>query len=218
MKRSRSLKRSPRSSAARRRGRHGARHGHRGRFGRGDRRALRAQGVERGPLGRRPADRPPVLVRVLVSGSGSLASAVPDSLMISLSGPAAWRGACLPLPRAGPEGRARLWGRPQARSPEGEHLRVGASAAEEEGFEPTVPLRVRRFSKPVPSAARPLLREFRRGGRSTVRAHRGMPRRRAGLLTARFGGFAGRGGGFVFGLGELWLGGGGVRAGRDAHS
>jgi hypothetical protein len=30
--------------------------------------------------------------------------------------------------------------------------------AEEEGFEPTVPLRVRRFSKPVPSTARPLLR------------------------------------------------------------
>jgi hypothetical protein len=31
-------------------------------------------------------------------------------------------------------------------------------SAEEEGFEPTVPLRVRRFSKPVPSTARPLLR------------------------------------------------------------
>src|SRR6185436_15702449 len=44
----------------------------------------------------------------------------------------------------------RIWGRPPARSPKGEHRRVGASLAEEEGFEPTVPLRVRRFSKPVP--------------------------------------------------------------------
>jgi integrase len=48
-------------------------------------------------------------------------------------------------------------------------------SAEEEGFEPTVPLRVRRFSKPVPSTARPLLREwtgfvarFRRTGRGVL--------------------------------------------------
>jgi hypothetical protein len=58
--------------------------------------------------------------------------------------------------------RARLWGRPQARSPTlrwGEHLRVGASRAEREGFEPSVRLPVHMISSHAPSASRsPLLR------------------------------------------------------------
>jgi hypothetical protein len=65
-----------------------------------------------------------------------------------------WRAEPASPCRAQPMASTALGETAGAQPRRGEHLRVGATRAEEEGFEPTVPLRVRRFSNSVSPSAR----------------------------------------------------------------
>src|SRR5271155_2553670 len=51
----------------------------------------------------------------------------------------------------------REWRRSRPKRPAGALRKSPVNSAEEKGFEPLEPLRVRRFSKPLPSTTRPLL-------------------------------------------------------------